>query len=147
MSQPQPAQYKITSIYFLETYFNRKDQFDLSKEITNKINIETKSYPSKENENNIIKIEVITEIKGMQAEDIISYECKMSTIGIFEKTGESDLNEDFFSNVNAPAIMFPFIREAFFALAMKSGIGNIYLPTINFVKKYKDSQPVQPKQE
>ena len=53
-------------------------------------------------------------------------------LGGFEKYGEPILTDDKFKAINAPAIIYPFIREHLHNLCQKSGIPNVLLPTVNF---------------
>ena len=57
-------------------------------------------------------------------------------VGIFECPTETDvqLSIENFSKVNAPAIIFPFVREHLASVSMKAGINPILLPAVNFVK-------------
>jgi len=58
----------------------------------------------------------------------------ISMVGIFEKFGDSPLNLEQFGNVNAAAIIFPYIREHLSNLSAKAGLGLIFLPPFNFSK-------------
>lgn len=135
MSQVQQAQFRIINILFAETHFKRELIIDFGIEIINQINIDKKIQNEEENGKKAIVVSVSTEIKGIQNGSLVVYECTIETIGVFEKIGESELNEETFGNINAPAILFPFIREHFASLALKAGVGSVYLPPINFTKR------------
>ena len=62
---------------------------------------------------------------------------KAEMTGIFEFTDNPILPIDYFAKVNAPAILFPFIREHFATISSKSNIGRILLPPVNFVEMAK----------
>ena len=53
-------------------------------------------------------------------------------IGVFEKYGEPVITDDKFKAVNAPAIIYPFVREHLYNICLRAGIGNVLLPTVNF---------------
>ncbi|MEO6404545.1 MAG: protein-export chaperone SecB [Ferruginibacter sp.] len=56
----------------------------------------------------------------------------MKMMGLFEKTGDPLLTEEAFKKVNAPAIIYPFIREHLHNICLKGGIASVLLPTVNF---------------
>jgi preprotein translocase subunit SecB len=65
--------------------------------------------------------------------------------GTFNKSNTSadDNALENFININAPAIIFPFVREEIAAITSKAGIGTVLLQPVNFVelskkKKQKD---------
>lgn len=81
----------------------------------------------------IVKLVFKTYLKeeGVQSAEIIME-------GIFEIDGEKPSFFDEFCVVNAPAIIYPYIREHLASLTNKSGNMSIYLPTFNFVAFGKD---------
>ncbi|MEO6683784.1 MAG: protein-export chaperone SecB [Ginsengibacter sp.] len=62
----------------------------------------------------------------------ISFQIKVKMAGIFEKQGETALPIESFKEINAPAIIYPFVREHVASLTLKAGIGNVLLPSVNF---------------
>ncbi|HLX93906.1 MAG TPA: protein-export chaperone SecB [Puia sp.] len=84
----------------------------------------------------VFVVEVEANLRGLQNEtNFQCYEAKMKIIGVFEKSGEPALSDDVFVKVNAPAIIFPFVREHFATLALKAAIGNVLLPPLNFTRQ------------
>lgn len=68
-------------------------------------------------------------------------EIKVANAGSFAKNGNFlDQNLLEFVNVNAPALIFPFIRETISSLSQKAMVGPILLQPINFIQMYKESQ-------
>lgn len=61
-------------------------------------------------------------------------------LGVFEFGENLSLPLESFANINAPAIIFPYIREHLSNVSMKAGIQPILLPPINFVQLAKDKQ-------
>ena len=45
-----------------------------------------------------------------------------------------------FANINAAAIIFPFIRENAATISAKAGMSPIMIPVTNFVKLYEDKK-------
>lgn len=64
-------------------------------------------------------------------------EIKANFIGLYDSTNE--VNDEFinstFLKVNAPAILFPFIRSYISTITINAGLEPIILPTINFAAK------------
>jgi preprotein translocase subunit SecB len=52
--------------------------------------------------------------------------------GNFEKFGDSELPFDDFVAVNAPAILYPYLREHITSLSIKAGLPAIVLEPMNF---------------
>lgn len=72
----------------------------------------------------------------------ISYEgntlvdIQIKQAGSFDKS-KSNMSEkeiDNFANINAPAIIFPFVREEIASFCSKSGVGNVLIQPVNFVE-------------
>lgn len=64
-------------------------------------------------------------------------------VGLFEST---DVVDDLFINssfvkVNAPAILFPFIRSYISTITINAGLEPIILPAINFASKAEGNKP------
>jgi preprotein translocase subunit SecB len=64
-------------------------------------------------------------------------EIKANFIGLFDSTTE--VNDEFinspFLKINAPAILYPFIRAYISTITINAGLEPIILPTINFAAK------------
>ena len=67
---------------------------------------------------------------------------KMTFVAHFETN--QDIDESFvkspFSKINAPAIVFPYLRVAVTNIFVLSGFPPVYLPSINFVALEKDKE-------
>ena len=121
--------FKIINILLLESNFNRVLNVTFNeKAIENAVDISVKSTV---NENKVIVKEILNFESKFNGISEVS--CKIAMIGIFEKIGETNISIEDFGNVNGPAILFPYIREHFSNLALKAGLGNIFLPPTNFV--------------
>ncbi|HLR35138.1 MAG TPA: protein-export chaperone SecB [Tissierellales bacterium] len=60
-------------------------------------------------------------------------------VGLFSTIdGEENMDIDEYIENNAPALMFPYVREHISAITTKSGINPIFLPPINFVTLLKN---------
>lgn len=66
---------------------------------------------------------------------------RVMMLGYFKMTG--DMPEEtirMFCDVNAPAILFPFMREAFASASVKAGLRPVLLQPVNFVEMAKQSR-------
>lgn len=131
-NQKLHGSYKIENILLTSLNFSRKDVIDFKKEIKNKINLTTE-IGAHSNDDQII-VSVILSVNSVQNEDEI-FTIRIKMTGIFLKEGIPVLPEDVFKNINAPAIIYPFIREQVAITCLKSGLGNVFLPPVNFVER------------
>ena len=122
--------YKVESVILIESSFSRMSSVDLNEHIvTNEININHEAFEtSLDNKFGVI---LSLDFTGKQG-DIDFCTAKIKMLGIFEKIGEPALNEESFKKINAPAIIYPFIREHLHNICLKAGIVNVLLPTVNF---------------
>lgn len=125
------SSYRFLNVVLLESSFKRGAEINFGDpEFKNNINadIETKI------EDNKLFVTLHLDFKAGKQDDfrILS---KISMLGVFEipEVEDPQLNIDYFGSVNAPAIIFPFVREHLASVSMKAGINPILLPPINFV--------------
>lgn len=122
--------FRIQNILLIESSFSRIltvifDNPDIKQEANVEVNVSI-------NENtvsvtvNLLYKQVFNEVEQVSA--------KISMIGVFEKFGDSPLNLEQFGKVNGAAMIYPYIREHFTNLAVKAGIGLIFLPPVNLTK-------------
>jgi len=122
--------YKLLNIILLESNFAREAEIKFTDPgFKSDINLHL--------DNQAINNQLFTTLTvnfwaGIEEHKEIKAEIKM--LGIFEYSDESNLSIDEFGKINAPAIIFPFIREHLASLSSKAGINPILLPPINFVK-------------
>ena len=89
---------------------------------------------------NVVNVKLSVNVKQME-NGIAQSEMSATMVGIFEKTGESPLNDmEEFGRINGASIIFPFLREHIANLAMKAGLGPIMLTPVNFQKLNKNKQ-------
>lgn len=127
---PKAGGYKVENVVLIESTFSRVVSVDVKEyTIANEINISHESLETLVD--NKFGVTLTLEYVGKQNELIICTS-KIKMLGLFEKIGEPALNEDSFKKINAPAIIYPFIREHLYNICLKAGIANILLPTVNF---------------
>ena len=128
--------YQLESINLIESFFKREPEISYeSDEFSSNIDIKS-GYNIEDN-----KLLVMLEIEfyaGIPEKKQIIISVKM--LGVFKKLNTEGISIDKFAKINAPAIIFPFIREHIATLSLKAGIYPILLPPINFVKLGEEKQ-------
>ena len=127
--------FKLLSVVLLESSFKREGNIDFSVRLDNQVEINTGYNLSN---NNSINCFVEVNFKSL-FEGKIAAQSNIKMAGVFEKMGESEIDVDAFGKINAPAIIYPFIREHLGTLTMKSGLTPFLLPPLNFVALSKSS--------
>lgn len=128
--EPKPSGYKVENVILLDSSFSRKISVDVKDySVTPEITITPE--PHETSIDNKFGVTLTLEYKGMQ-NDLLICTARIKMVGIFEKFGEPPLTEENFKKINAPAIIYPFIREHLYNICLKSGIANVLLPTVNF---------------
>lgn len=123
--------YTIQGIHLVKSNFERpkyipKDQLKNIIDLT--INSEAKN-------DNII-CELTTDFKILDQKEEVAVKLGVTFRGVFQKVGETKLEIDYFANVNAPAIMYPFVREHITNISLKCGYNAVFLPPYNFQHFY-----------
>lgn len=122
--------YKVENVLLIESIFSRNSSI-ISKDytISPELNISHEAHET--THENKFGVTLTLDYKGRQ-NDVVICSAKIKMLGVFEKTGEPAIAEDGFKQINAPAIIYPFIREHLHNICLKAGIANVLLPTINF---------------
>lgn len=136
------SSYRFLNVLLLESSFKREAEINFGdSEFKNDINVDIE----KKIESNKLFVTLNLVFKAGKENDC-RISSKISMLGLFELPEVEDptLNIEYFGSVNAPAIIFPFVREHLASVSMKAGINPILLPPINFVnmaseKSKKDS--------
>lgn len=122
--------YKVENVILIESTFSRNSSINLNDfKLLPEINISHEAHET--NPENKFGVTLTLNYNGRQ-NDIIVCVAKITMLGIFEKTGEPPISENGFKQINAPAIIYPFIREHLHNICLKAGIANVLLPTVNF---------------
>ncbi len=124
-------EYNFSNIILIESTFKRLPVVNFaSPEYKNDISIGIES----QKEGNTLSVFLTVNVSSGNG-NILDVEAKVKMAGIFQKNTEvNEIDMDSFGKVNAPAIIFPFIREHIASISSKAGIPTILLPPINFVK-------------
>ncbi len=122
--------YKVETVILIASSFTREASIDFKDySITNEITILPEAHEN--TEDNKFAVTLTLDYTGRQ-NDLIICTAKIKMLGVFEKIGDPPLGEDIFKKINAPAIIYPFIREHLHNISLKGGIANVLLPTVNF---------------
>ncbi len=121
--------YKVENILLLESLFSRESNDILKEqEIINEIKINHEARETLDSKFGVIFTLAYT---GKQNDSVV---CRstIKMLGVFEISGEPPLSDELFKQINAPAIIYPFVREHLHNICIKAGIANVFLPTVNF---------------
>jgi len=129
IQESKPAGYKVESVLLLESSFKRHTTELKNGNIIGDIKIDTQAHET--SPDNKFAVTLTIEYTGTQEENFV-FTAFIKMSGIFEKYGEPALTDDKFKTVNAPAIIYPFIREYLYNCCLRAGVPNVLLPTVNF---------------
>ncbi len=125
----KPAGFKVEGIFLKESLFIKNlDEFN-PNEITTEITFSSQAQESTIDNKFAVTVSLVFNAKQS---DIVICTSNIKMMGIFEKYGDPAISDEMFKSINAPAIIYPFIREHLFSLCLKAGIANMLLPTVNF---------------
>lgn len=129
--QPTNQEYTFTNVILIESTFKRVPVINFSSpDYKNDINLELE-VQKQENQLSVFVTLFLT-AGTTESPDV---EAQVKMLGVFLKNEEiNQIDMDTFGKINAPAIIFPFIREHIASVSSKAGIPTILLPPINFVK-------------
>lgn len=125
----QISKFRFQNFNILYSSIEIKDENTTDKKLGIELNQEGKVYENNLYES-VLDVYVFNETKSL--------EIKAKLKGVFEF--DNDLEEkakNSFFNVNAPAILFPYLRAYITSLTALSGISPIILPTINLAARGK----------
>ena|ERR1043166_4789601 len=131
----EKAGYKFQSLMLLSSEFSRNDEIDFEQESIPEVDINSDFRLA---DNKIVCIFLLDFHLNVNGNSIVTYKCKFG--GVFEIVGTPKLDINTFGNINAPSIMFPFVREHLASTSLKAGINPILLPPVNFVAIYEQKK-------
>jgi len=135
--------FKFDNFFIVESSIKRKPIVEKKEEVEIQIGFEGVMHESNK------KFELILSVKVFEKNG--RFEANVKAIGIFsfqEVTKKEDISDYFY--VNAPAIIFPYIRSYISALTSLSGLETINLPIIvmgEFKKQLEDNTTIDPSDE
>jgi protein-export chaperone SecB len=132
------AQFQLMSIVNMDTKFSRELHIDkeLYSNATSDITLSMSNQFGTEEFSVHLTIELKQKLENIDIVDIM-----VTSAGIFKTNGEVDeATMNRFCEINAPGIIFPFVREVIVSLSLKGGLPPIIIQPINFVEMSKDKK-------
>jgi len=126
MDKNKQSGIKCNSIILAESIFKRKPKIPKEQDI--KLSFDVKNSISEDQQN------LVTEVTATINSEEEPIYAKVTYIGLFSVGEDKNLDLKDFSEINAPAILFPYIREEIHTRMLKAGLPkSLILPPINFV--------------
>ena len=72
----------------------------------------------------------------LQSKEFPDFKIGVSMVGVFEQHDEISFPIEEFCGVNAPAIVYPYVRQHIRALSLEARIDTVVIPVVNFVSLY-----------
>jgi preprotein translocase subunit SecB len=119
--------YTFQNITLLESSFNRAALINFDSPPTPEIIINTNHQKDGDKIMCTVKLSFRVIKEGVE---MIKFDCLF--VGTFQRTGAPKLDAKTFATINAPSIMFPFVREFLAGVSLKAGLNPILLPPVNF---------------
>jgi len=138
----QQALLRLESFHLAKLNFNLDDTLWRSSEINDPEYRITFTHVTNESADNLFGVMFEVSVKNPENTFILDFEF----LGMFETQGfkisKEELDKNPFFRINAPAIMFPYIRAFVSNFMLTSGFKPLILPAINFsqTKKIEDTQ-------
>jgi preprotein translocase subunit SecB len=73
------------------------------------------------------------------AENRDTFKFSVTMVGKFIIEGDVDFDADDFLSINAPSIIYPYIRQHVRTVSLEAGIDPIILPVLNFIELHNDN--------
>ncbi len=125
MEKINKSGYKILAITIPKTIFEYEGTGQEELEIN--LNLST----SHQQHESLVTLDLQAKINLVENQENIG-NISVTVRGIFEKFGDADLLFNDFIAVNAPAILYPYLREHLTSLSIKAGLSAIVLEPMNF---------------
>ncbi len=125
MKQAQGANFRFVKYLIKESVLSLKD-FVRADEIS--LNVELNATVNKKDEADNSQLEIVVDMKDKDDK----FSLRLKIVGLFEadeSVEQIQLNK--FIAMNAPAILFPYVRAFISSLTAQAGIQPIIIPTIN----------------
>jgi len=136
---------ELLAITSTEISFKRENNIDENyKKAVNNLDINLETNFGHLKTTGIFTVAVIINLtQTLEGKKLV--QIKTVTVGTFRKSDKiEDANLDQFCGINAPAIIFPFIRETISGLSIKGGLAPIIVQPINFIELSKKKTIHQP---
>ncbi|CAG5072865.1 Protein-export protein SecB [Dyadobacter sp. CECT 9623] len=127
------ASFSIKKVYLVESDFKYNPEVSTSESARFDLEV-TMSRMDTDNGDTLISLGVkVIAFSGDAS--LLTVTARMDGIFDFNLDGAGPA-EDYLANVNAPAIIYPFVREHIASLTAKAGVDALLIPPFNFVDHY-----------
>lgn len=75
----------------------------------------------------------------LSVKNVDSFKLSVTMVGRFVANGNLDFDVNDFLNINAPSIIYPYVRQYIRAVSLEAGMNAIILPVLNFVELHKNN--------
>lgn len=131
------TQYSILGISLIESKFFRTN--DMPENVMQLPNSSALSINFGILDNKLTVVEKLT--FKIESESRTEVESEITMAAVFQYENNAKIPIKQFANINAAAMIFPYIREHLSSLTLKAGIGHILLSPVNFTQF---QQPISP---
>lgn len=134
----ESTEYKLEFISFdvQKVLFDRKTN---DREYEFGINIKQALIDINDNEESVFRAGFLVEITGTSEEKPISIKVEAGGIFKIHNSPPHEVVENF-KYISAPSIVYPYLRSFISLLTLNAGLNPVNLPSVNFLKQYKESQ-------
>mgnify|MGYP000612872858 CR=1 FL=1 len=131
---------QLNSIILMESIFYR-GSIELEPDMKNfKMDIKVDS----QEKGSFVKSNVTVKIGDIKNRKADEFAIQISMVGVFERLGSTPLTSEEFKNINAPAIVYPYIRQLVRTITLDASMNPVLLPVMNFQKLYISKQENKP---
>lgn len=123
MKKPETAKFQFSNFVVRESRFVLIERGDY--EFSFEFKPSGKVYPT------LGQFELYLDLEVREKNDLVKIDIK--TVSFFGFEGEANLGDNKFFTLNAPAIVYPYIRAYISTLTAQSGIGVIIMPAMNLM--------------
>jgi preprotein translocase subunit SecB len=124
----------IKNIFITELSFQRAPEVSTPLKYSFKVQIGS----SVDEDKKTAQVNLKLELSETTRKEVTLTCCRIGLFDITEKD-EMPISLDEFLSINAPALVFPYLRETVTNITLHSGINPIFIPTINF-KEIRDKK-------
>lgn len=126
---------QVESIFLENSTFRRGNIQDTPNLDDSKMEVGVDFIPHEERLNVQVTVEVSYDFASSD-----TFYIKVSMIGEFKRLSDFPLTDEEFANINASAIIYPYVRQHIRNISLDAGLQPILLPLVNFQKWYELSK-------
>jgi len=133
MDKQQQPGITFDAILLSDIHFERKPYLDKNLEID--VSFEAK----RSIEGNKGSVQIITKLQ-LKTETEVFVKLELVHVGVFSVTDEPNMSLEHFLEFNAPALIFPYIRNEISSITCSAGLTPVVLPPMNIMAMIKQNE-------